>query len=176
MVLMLRKHAFLYLSCLSLSGILSVSLGNADAHESGVAGSPSATGIAATTIEPLVLAFVEEGKEKEEDKTTVPAETQPVSEKRRSGLTAFQEKTLIVVIAIVIAFVVAWILAGRSQEEIQRILNRSKGSTASDELGQKTETELSTEQPQEVKSDTVPEIPAVSGEDTDHDLPVSDGR
>jgi hypothetical protein len=157
-----------------LSGILSVGLGNADAHESGVAGSPSAAGIAATTIEPLVLAFVEEGKEA--DKPAEPAETQPVSENRRSGLTAFQEKTLIVVIAIVIAFVVAWILAGRSQEEIQRILNRSKGSTASDESGQKTETELSTEQPQEVKSDTVPEIPAVSGEDTDHDLPVSDDR
>lgn len=175
MVLMLRKHAFFFFSCLLLSGILSVSLGNADARESGVAGSPSAAGIAATTIEPLVLAFVEEGKEA--DTPAEPAETQPVSEKRRSGLTAFQEKTLIVVIAIVIAFVVAWILAGRSQEEIQRILSRSKkSSTASDESGQKTETELSTEQPQEVKSDTVPEIPAVTGEDTDHDLPVSDGR
>ncbi|HUG19474.1 MAG TPA: hypothetical protein VMM56_10875 [Planctomycetaceae bacterium] len=171
MALMFRKRAFLILSCLGLPGFLAANPGSSNAF--GTELSLTSAGAEAVTarIELFVLAFVD--SETGKDETGKLVKKQAGAREQRGGLTVFQEKTLIVVIAIVIAFVIAWKLAGRSQEDIQRLLNRSKKSADSEKSSQTTDTELSTEMIEDVKPDTVPEIPVVTGEDTDPELPIT---
>lgn len=173
MALMFRTRVVLILSCLGLPGLLVAYSGSASAFGAEWSLTPAGAEAAAMAaqIDPFLLAFVDD--ETGEAETGKPVEKQAGAREQRGGLTVFQEKALIVVIAIAIAFVIAWKLAGRSQEDIQRLLKRSKRTDDTEESSQKTETELSTEITEDVKPDTVPEIPVVTGEDTDPELPVT---
>ncbi|HSG70268.1 MAG TPA: hypothetical protein VLA12_07625 [Planctomycetaceae bacterium] len=170
MALMFRTRVVLILSCLGLPGLLVAYSESASAFGAEWSLAPAGAAMAAQ-IEPFLLAFVDD--ETGETQTGKPVEKQAGAREQRGGLTVFQEKALIVVIALAIAFVIAWKLAGRSQEDIQRLLKRSKRTDDTEESSQKTETELSTEMTEDVKPDTVPEIPVVTGEDTDPELPVT---